>query len=558
MNDAPRSTDDAAEIAARKLARMQWQIEAARALWIRLLQNVVVAEARLGNTQSAQLVEANEQLVLSAMRALIDVDTATLALNDASRSAERDALTQLPNRLLLLDRFAQAIAAAKRNGGRMAILFLDVDHFKQINDSLGHGVGDEVLQRVAQCLSASLREVDTVGRFGGDEFVILLPEVAQASDAILVAEKVISSLATITQVGKHALRLSMCIGISVYPLDGKDAGSLIDCADAAMYRAKRMGPGGIAVHCGPSVSEATAAALPVATKRAPVAAPTLEPAVLELHNAQLQEANTQLVLAALGAQELQLAAETTQRRQSEFMSIVADELRSPIAPNRVAAAMLGHGGIEQPLLKRLQIIVEAQAKHMSRLALDLLDGPRGATGSQKLEHSTVDMVSIINEAVDACLPHMNKRNQLLEMHLPPGPIVVNGDPLRLSKIVRNLLDNASKHSHNGCEIRLEVTIAAAGDAMLLSVSDTGIGITAQTLPHPFKPFVQDDHAIAFNGVGGGIVLAAVGAAVEAHGGSVVASSPGNGLGGQFVVTLPLVKLALDAKTHSTSHSELRP
>ena len=119
----------------------------------RLQQDVVEAESHLGSSQAAQLLEANEQLVLSALRAQTEAETATRALNEVSRSAELDALTELPNRVLLLDRFAHAIASAKRHGTRLALLFLDLNNFKQINDTLGHAVGD----RGAQAGGASPR-----------------------------------------------------------------------------------------------------------------------------------------------------------------------------------------------------------------------------------------------------------------------------------------------------------------------------------------------------------------------------------------------------------------
>ena len=242
--------------------------------------------------------------MIAALRHQADAETAAQALNEAARSAELDALTQLPNRVLLLDRLTLAIANAKRRDTRLALLFLDLDNFKQINDTFGHAVGDEVLQRAAHCLSASVRDADTVSRYGGDEFVILLTEVTQAADAALVADKMIAALAAPTHVGEHALSVTASIGISLYPDDGEDADTLIDRADAAMYRAKRVGLGGYAFH----------GETPRADGRQ---APPL--AEHERRNAQLREANEQLVLPALGARELQAAADQAQRRQREFL-----------------------------------------------------------------------------------------------------------------------------------------------------------------------------------------------------------------------------------------------
>ncbi len=231
----------AAANAAGELAQLNGQIEAARATLIRLHQEVAEAKSRLDSSKVDQLLEANENLVVTALQAQTDAERAGQALNEVSHSAEHDALTQLPNRVLLLDRLVHAIATAKRHRGRLALLFLDLDNFKQINDTLGHAVGDEVLKLVAHCLASSVREADTVSRHGGDEFLILVTEVRQASDAALVAAKVIAALDAPSRVGGHVFYLKASIGISIYPEDGEDAATLIDRADTAMYRAKRDG-----------------------------------------------------------------------------------------------------------------------------------------------------------------------------------------------------------------------------------------------------------------------------------------------------------------------------
>ena len=155
--------------------------------------------------------------------------------------AEHDALTDLPNRLLLNDRLARAIALARRYGRRLAVLFLDCDRFKHINDTLGHAVGDQVLRSVARRLTTCVRESDTVSRHGGDEFLILLSEVDQPEDAGLIAEKIVSSIGEGHHVADHELTLTASVGIALYPEDGQDAQSLIMRADAAMYHAKHSG-----------------------------------------------------------------------------------------------------------------------------------------------------------------------------------------------------------------------------------------------------------------------------------------------------------------------------
>ncbi len=155
--------------------------------------------------------------------------------------AQHDYLTNLPNRILLIDRIAQAIESAKRHGTQLAILFLDLDNFKHINDSLGHSTGDKLLQLVTHCLLDCVRSSDTVTRQGGDEFIILLAETKSGDDASVTAQKILDSLSTPKTIASNELHISGSIGISVYPNDGLDADTLIKSADTAMYHAKQKG-----------------------------------------------------------------------------------------------------------------------------------------------------------------------------------------------------------------------------------------------------------------------------------------------------------------------------
>ena len=157
-----------------------------------------------------------------------------------AHSAQHDFLTSLPNRMLLSDRIAQAIALAKRRGTQLAVLFLDLDNFKHINDSLGHETGDKILQSVALRLSTSVRSSDTVSRQGGDEFVIVLAG-KHGEDAALSAQKIITLLAVPHKIDTFELHITTSIGISVYPEDGTDTETLIKHADTAMYSAKEKG-----------------------------------------------------------------------------------------------------------------------------------------------------------------------------------------------------------------------------------------------------------------------------------------------------------------------------
>jgi len=155
--------------------------------------------------------------------------------------AHHDALTKLPNRALLLDRLTQSLAYARWHRRLVAVMFLDLDRFKRINDTLGHAAGDQLLRALALRLKATLRERDTVARFGGDEFVMLLDDVASEKDVALLANKVLEAMTQPYQIDAHAFHLTASIGISLYPGDGQDTGTLLRNADIAMYRAKDLG-----------------------------------------------------------------------------------------------------------------------------------------------------------------------------------------------------------------------------------------------------------------------------------------------------------------------------
>lgn len=155
--------------------------------------------------------------------------------------AHHDSLTGLPNRTLLHDRLEQALAQAQRGRHRVAVMFLDLDRFKNVNDTLGHAVGDELLKHVADRLTGVVRAVDTVSRLGGDEFVIVLHEMTSPDDAVQVAEKILNALGSEVTLGSHRLRATPSIGISLYPDDGDEVFALMKNADTAMYHAKEAG-----------------------------------------------------------------------------------------------------------------------------------------------------------------------------------------------------------------------------------------------------------------------------------------------------------------------------
>jgi diguanylate cyclase (GGDEF)-like protein/PAS domain S-box-containing protein len=165
-----------------------------------------------------------------------------------AHQAHHDALTGLPNRALFEDRLAMAVAHAHRQDRQLAVLFLDLDQFKIINDSLGHGLGDKLLQAVAERLQAAVREGDTVARQGGDEFILLLPWIAGAVDAAKVAQKVLETIRLPFRLEGHDLFVTTSIGVSLYPDDGDSVAALIKNSDSALYRAKERGRDGVQLY----------------------------------------------------------------------------------------------------------------------------------------------------------------------------------------------------------------------------------------------------------------------------------------------------------------------
>lgn len=190
---------------------------------------------------SAAPIHDRSGQIAGAVIVFRDVSAARTTTQRMAYLAYHDFLTDLPNRMLFMDRVSNAIALARRNGKQCSVLFMDLDGFKQINDTLGHAIGDELLQSVAHRLVSCVRSSDTVSRQGGDEFAVLLSEIDEVSAATASAHKVLFSIAAPYLVAGKQLHVSASIGISTYPTDGRDAETLIKCADSAMYRAKRTG-----------------------------------------------------------------------------------------------------------------------------------------------------------------------------------------------------------------------------------------------------------------------------------------------------------------------------
>jgi diguanylate cyclase (GGDEF)-like protein len=502
-----------------ELGRLEVRVEAMRAVLVRLLQDVVQAEKRLARADADRLVEVNEQLVVTALAGQADALAHTAAL---------DALTQLPGRAALTDRFASAAALARRHGSRLALMFIDLDNFKRLNDSFGHAFGDALRRSVAARLRASVREVDFISRHGGDEFVVLLTEVEAPRDALAVAEKLGTAIAVPEVIDGRTVGVTASIGIAIFPDDGDDLETLMRRADAAMYDSKRRTAGGVTFHGG-------ALAPPIADRKAQPARRSVTPSSETSTKSSAEtstessaessaaavglagvggdpaydltlprEANERLVLAALTAQDLRLAAEHAQQRQAAFLAAVADELRNPQAPIRIASAMVGRPGLEQPLLPQVQGIVEQQLTRIAQLVGGLVDLPQTESASLGSAGGVVDLAQIVTACLAAHAPLLALRRQHLDWQAGAAPVLVQGDAGHLAQIVGNLIDNASKHTHDGGAITL--TLSQQGSEVTLEMADNGIGISPQMLPHVFDAFVQDTHALGFNGVGLGIGL----------------------------------------------------
>jgi diguanylate cyclase (GGDEF)-like protein len=177
-----------------------------------------------------------------------DVTLRKNAEDTIRRMAHYDTLTELPNRILFSDRLKQALAVARRDKTGLAVMFLDLDKFKPINDTLGHAMGDWLLKQAARRMMDCMRESDIVCRIGGDEFVVLLPTIKTEQDALAVAEKIRHTLNQPFIRGEHRLEISSSTGVAIYPEHGMDEDQLLRCADIAMYHSKDNGRDQVTVY----------------------------------------------------------------------------------------------------------------------------------------------------------------------------------------------------------------------------------------------------------------------------------------------------------------------
>jgi signal transduction histidine kinase/CheY-like chemotaxis protein len=253
--------------------------------------------------------------------------------------------------------------------------------------------------------------------------------------------------------------------------------------------------------------------------------------------ARLRDANENLVLATLSAQTLREEAEATNRRQNEFLAMLAHELRNPLSPISMAATLIEHMPDASPQLMNLQRIVTRQVRHMSRLLDDLLDAARISSGKITLSIGVISLADVLSRATETIQPRINERHQQFHVSLPEDDVVIEGDPVRLTQIFSNLLSNASKYTGDGGAI--EMTARVVNGNVSITVADNGDGIPAEVLPHIFDLFTQGPRSLARSEGGLGVGLNVVRNLVHMHGGQVEAASGGSGKGSRFVVSLPM-------------------
>lgn len=224
-------------------------------------------------------------------------------------------------------------------------------------------------------------------------------------------------------------------------------------------------------------------------------------------------------------------------RKDEFLAMLAHELRNPLAPIRTALAVLRRVASPDPIVRRSEDIIDRQVEQLTRMVDDLLDVSRLTQGKIRLDRVPVELAVVMERAVDTVRPEISRRNHRLEIAVPAEPVFVDGDPVRLTQVLANLLNNAAKYTPEGGEIRFG---AERQDAqVVIRVRDNGTGIPAEILPYVFDLFTQANRSLARSEGGLGIGLTVVRSLVEKHGGTVDARSEGIGHGSEFIVRLPV-------------------
>ncbi len=246
-----------------------------------------------------------------------------------------------------------------------------------------------------------------------------------------------------------------------------------------------------------------------------------------------------MIVSDLTEQRERMSLQEANRRKDEFLAMLAHELRNPLAPIRNALYVLKHSGDDPSYSEKVQGLMERQVSHLARLIDDLMDVSRITSGKIELRKEIVELSTVVHRAVEAARPMMDAKNHELSVSLPIQTIRLNADPTRLEQILGNLLTNAAKYSDTGAEIHLAARLD--GDTVVITLTDSGIGIAPEKLPHIFDLFVQVERRLDRSQGGLGLGLSLVKSLTELHGGSVAAWSDGLGKGSQFIIRLPVFR-----------------
>lgn len=259
--------------------------------------------------------------------------------------------------------------------------------------------------------------------------------------------------------------------------------------------------------------------------------------------AQMREANEQLVLTTMRADKLAEQAKASEHVKDEFLAMLGHELRNPLSPILSTLELMALRSPNAFIEERA--LIERQVKHMVRLVDDLLDVSRIASGKVLLSREHVELCDVVRNAVELVRPLIDAKRHTLTVGVPATGLVVDVDPARLAQVIANLLANAGKYTP--ARGAISVTAERQGDRVMLQVQDNGIGISEEMLPRVFDLFTQERQALDRSQGGLGLGLAIVKTLVALHGGSVTATSAGNGRGSRFVVELPSAQVATSAK-----------
>ena len=256
---------------------------------------------------------------------------------------------------------------------------------------------------------------------------------------------------------------------------------------------------------------------------------------VEERTLELQRTNKTLEQEIAERQRVEEALKEADRRKDEFLATLAHELRNPLAPIRNALEIMRLASGNPKAIEQARVMTERQVTQMVRLIDDLLDVSRITRGKLRLDIGDIHLGEVIESAVEISRPLLEKAGLTLHIALPPAPVPLQGDRVRLAQVFSNLLNNAAKYTEPGGSVRVTVEV---GDAIVVRVRDTGVGIPAEMLPRLFELFTQVDRSLNRSQGGLGIGLALVRRLTEMHGGTVEASSEGPGKGSEFVVRLP--------------------